>query len=76
MPTEEEPKPAARRPSRFYPLLTFSAWALTGATAVIWPDSPPAKSFDAMSILFALMLREAMARSQDYYNRQVKKETK
>lgn len=69
-------KEAVRRPSRFYPLLTFTAWAFTGFAAIRWPDSTVGKSFDAMTILFALMLREAMARSQDYYQRASRREEK
>jgi hypothetical protein len=52
----------------FYALVTFAAWLITGAASIRWPDSALAKSFEAMTVLLALMLREALARSQSYFD--------
>jgi len=57
------------RGSRFYAVLTFIAWLLTGIASVRWPSSGLAQEFHAMSVLLAIMLREAMGRSQEYFAR-------
>lgn len=72
--------PEARRTgwrsgSKFYALLTFVAWLLTGIASVRWPSSALAGEFHAMSVLLAIMLREAMSRSQNYFtNRERERE--
>lgn len=83
MATDPKPvdaKPGAnnntRRPSRFYPLLTFGAWLVSGAAGVRWPQSLLGQSFTAMTVIFALVLNNAQMRSQDYYNRASKREDK
>ena len=64
------------RGSRFYAVLTFIAWLLTGIASVRWPSSGLAQEFHAMSVLLAIMLREAMSRSQDYFARRQRERDK
>lgn len=78
-PTEPKPAPSpsnARRPSRFYPLLTGCAWALSGLVGLRWPQSLLGQSFNTITLIFALVLNNAQARSQDYYSRASKREDK
>lgn len=60
---------SVRRPSRFYPMMTFVAWLLSGAASVRWPASEFGKSFLVITGVFVVVLQNAQNRSQDFYNR-------
>lgn len=75
-PTPEPKPPSARRPSRFYPLLTLGAWLVSGVAGIRWPQSALGQSFTTMTVIFALVLNNAQTRSQDYYNRASRREDK
>lgn len=52
---------------RFYALVTVMVWLVAGFASVRWPDTALAKSFEAVTVLLALMLREALGRTQSYF---------